>query len=92
MLPMIVHIMDQPELAKGEGPIAVISTSKCFYLFVLFSVVYFGWYICSFINTKYVLLHVSLHNKFMWKPKNLPRAMEYGISNILILIVILLIQ
>ena len=24
VLPMIVHVMDQQELAKGEGPIAVI--------------------------------------------------------------------
>ncbi len=24
VLPMVVHIMDQPELEKGEGPIAVV--------------------------------------------------------------------
>jgi len=24
VLPMLVHIMDQPELGKGEGPIAII--------------------------------------------------------------------
>ena len=24
VLPMVVHVMDQPELGKGEGPIAVL--------------------------------------------------------------------
>lgn len=30
VLPMLVHIMDQPELRKGEGPIAVIvAPTRC---------------------------------------------------------------
>ncbi len=69
VLPMIVHIMDQPELEKGEGPIAVVSSDEKLKEIPSRSKFLFD-------KERYAHLQESLPIKYTLKPKNLLKDME----------------